>query len=93
MRDLDQDAEEAYAATEERVRVLREEWERLARPVMAEGGATGRAPVVHPLHKALNEAEARAERARETLRKKHPGPRPSAVLGPLDRPRITRRTV
>ena len=66
MRDLDQDAVDRYARTCELAQSLREKWEELGCPLLAEGGATGKAPVVHPLIPAMQAAErdaARYERA------------------------------
>jgi hypothetical protein len=76
-----EDAVRAYEDANERLEVLKAEWERLGRPILAEGGSTGRVPVVHPLLKAINEAEVIADRLRERVRVKHRGPHPAAVLG------------
>lgn len=91
MRDIEQDALSAYEDALERCRVLREAWEEEGKPVMATGGATGRAPVVHPLYKAMNEAENVADKLRTRLRQKHAGPEPSAVVTSMNKPRITKK--
>jgi hypothetical protein len=74
-----EDAETAYQGAQERAMLLREEWARLERPVMATG-SRGQ-PVIHPLLGAIAEAEVVADRLRQRLLKTHPGPQPSAVLG------------
>ncbi len=86
-----EDAMAAYEAAVERAEILRKEWDDLGRPVMAQGGATGRAPVPHPLIRAIQEAEVIAHKLREPLLKKHAGPEPSAVVQPLRTKRITRK--
>jgi hypothetical protein len=78
-----EDAWEAYEAAQERAVFLRGEWERLGRPVLSEG-SKGQL-IVHPLLGAIAESEVIADRLRQRLVNKHPGPRPSAVLG-LDAP-------
>ncbi len=76
-----EDAEKAYAEANDRAKRLRAEWKRQGRPMMSEGGATGRAPVMHPLLKAMNEAETIAQRLRQdVMGRKHRGPEPSAVI-------------
>lgn len=56
------------------VDALRAEWANLGRPMTAEGGATGRATVVHPLVVAIQDAEMRADRLfRSTLERRRPG--------------------
>lgn len=53
---------ERYVRAEELVRRFRDEWEREGHPVYGQGGATGRAKVVHPLIVATQNAEAAAQR-------------------------------
>jgi hypothetical protein len=57
------------------------EWDSLGRPLTAEGGATGRALVPHPLVKMLQEARRDVDRFRAALGKRHAGPEPVAVPG------------
>ena len=73
------DAQNAYTASVERARRLREEWERLGRPLLATGSREQ--PVSHPLLRAMNEAELLAHRLRQPMLRKHRGPEPSAVIG------------
>jgi hypothetical protein len=74
-----EDAETAYLGAQERAVLLRDEWARLGRPVMA-SGSRGQ-PVIHPLLGAIAESEVIADRLRQRLVSKHAGPTPSAVLG------------
>lgn len=87
MPDLDQDAQDAYEAAEERARTLRSAWDELGFPVLTEGSK--KQPIAHPLLRAMNEAELVALRLREPLGKKHREPDPKAFL--TMQPRITKR--
>ncbi len=61
-----------------RVRLLRDEWERLGRPILSKGSMNQE--IVSPLLRAIGEAEMLADRLRRALLKRHRGPEPSAVL-------------
>ena len=61
-RDVDEDARERYARAVELAERIRDEWEGLGCPLMAEGGATGRAVVRHPLVAMLMDAERDCQR-------------------------------
>ena len=54
------DAEARYARQLELVDALRAEWDRLGQPVTTQGGATGKATVVHPLVVEIQAAEMKA---------------------------------
>lgn len=75
-----EEAELAYHRAVERVEALVGEWESLGRPLMAEGGSTGRVTVPHPLIRMIQEAEVIADKLRQPLLKKHRGPDPSGVI-------------
>jgi hypothetical protein len=76
-RELVEDLLSAYRAARERTSALREDWE-ASRPVLAEG-STGQV-TVHPLHKALIEAERHEDQRRARLQGR-PGPgRPTEVV-------------
>ena len=87
-RDPEQDALEAYAQAEERRQAIIETWEEEGRPLLSVGH-TGQ-PVIHPMLKALNEAEVIADRLRERVRTKRVGREPEAVISPYRRRRITK---
>jgi len=76
------DAVEAYEAAVKRVRMLRAEWARLGEPLTAEGGATGRALVTHPILREIREEEKLADRLRQGLLVKRMGRPPEAVVEP-----------
>jgi hypothetical protein len=57
VRDPGEDAVERYACAVELVGRIRAEWAKLGCPLTAEGGATGRAVVTHPLLLLLHNAE------------------------------------
>lgn len=78
--DVHSDAVAAYERAKERADLIFAAWVEAGRPVLAEGGATGRAPVSHPLLKSMNEADALVDRLRDRVRVAHRGPVPSAVL-------------
>lgn len=69
MSDVDvmADAKERYQAQVALVRALRLEWQQLGAPLTAEGGATGRAIVTHPLVVAIQDAEMKADRLARSL--------------------------
>jgi hypothetical protein len=58
----DVDARDRYARACELAERIRAEWEGLGYPLTAEGGATGRAVVTHPLVLLLQNAERDAQR-------------------------------
>lgn len=64
---LKDDQKARYLAALERESALRKHWESEGRPLTAEGGATGRAPVTHPLLREIREAEAHSERMGRAL--------------------------
>jgi hypothetical protein len=61
-RDVDADACDRYARACELAELIRTEWKNLGCPLTAEGGATGRAVVTHPLVLLLQNAERDAQR-------------------------------
>lgn len=77
---LQEDFEKRYEDQLELVKLLRAEWEKLGKPLLAKGGATGKADVPHPLVKMLSDAEALAHRFGQQIKgKKLPGRPPVAV--------------
>jgi hypothetical protein len=62
VRDPRDDACARYERACELAERVRAEWENLGRPLTAEGGATGRAIVTHPLVLLLQNAERDAQR-------------------------------
>jgi hypothetical protein len=62
MSDAREDAVERYERAVELVQRIRAEWAKLGCPLTAEGGATGRAVVTHPLVLLLQNAERDAQR-------------------------------
>ena len=75
------DALISYCEARDRSRKLRAEWEALGSPATAMGGSTGKVLVEHPLLRAMRMAEAPESKLREVLKRRHPGPSPSGVLG------------
>ena len=63
--DLREDLERDYCAAQERVVLLREEWDRQDRPLLAKG-SRGQ-PVPHALLRALQDAERHADHLRRGL--------------------------
>jgi hypothetical protein len=61
---LHDEALQRYADARDRAELLKAAWEEAGKPTIGEGGATGRAPVVHPLIKAIESAELLAEKLR-----------------------------
>jgi hypothetical protein len=78
--EAERDEFEAYEYAMVVVRGLREAWEALGCPATAEGGATGRALVPHPLLREMREQEKVLLSLRGELKKRHRGPSPSAVM-------------
>ena len=96
--DLREDLERDYGAAMERVELLRAQWDRQDRPLLARG-SRGQ-PVPHALLRALMEAERHADHLRRGLLPPArmgrpavavPGP-PSARLRALESERITRKS-
>lgn len=58
----------------------RDAWESEGAPLLT-AGSTGQL-VPHPLVKMLNEADLLCDRLGAVIRKRHPGPQPSAVVSP-----------
>jgi hypothetical protein len=75
-RELVEDLLGAYRAARERTKALREEWE-ATRPVLAQGSA-GQV-TVHPLHRALIDAERHEDQLRARLQGKPAPGRPTEV--------------
>ncbi len=95
---LREDLERDYKAAQERVELLRAEWDRRDRPLLAKG-SRGQ-PVPHALLRALQEAERHADLLRRSLlspaRMGRPpvavfGAAPSARLRAVGPDRITRK--
>ena len=63
--DLREDLERAYEGAQERAELLRAEWDRLERPLLAKG-SKGQA-VPHPILRALQAAERHADYLRRAL--------------------------
>lgn len=81
--DVEADAVARYVAAQALVAKLEAEWASAGEPVMAVGGATGRAPVPHPLVKMIQDARRDCDRFARALSKAHAGPAPSAVISSL----------
>lgn len=89
-----EDAVARYERQVAMVEMLRKEWRDLGEPLTAEGGATGRAIVVHPLVVAIQDAEMRAARLRrETFDKRKPGKPVGANAAPDRQPKAKLRAV
>jgi hypothetical protein len=58
------DAIRRYEDARDRAELLKIAWEEAGKPTIGEGGATGKAPVVHPLIRAIESAELVAEKLR-----------------------------
>lgn len=71
-------AREAYELAYARVCLAREEWAKAGRPLTLE--QTNHVVGIHPLWKALREAEQDAAKYLELARVKHRGPQPKAVV-------------
>jgi len=65
MSDYQQDAVDAYTASQERVEVLQKAWRDAGQPVLLHGVRGGISP--HPLLRALASAEKHAERMRRSV--------------------------
>ncbi len=78
------DAAERYAAACDRRELLERTWVELGRPVLGEGGATGRAVVPHPLIAMLREADASCDRLSNALKVAQKG-RPLGSASAVDR--------
>jgi hypothetical protein len=89
MRDIEQDALDAYERAHEQTELLMAEWEALDRPVLARGSKGQE--VAHPLLAELRAATRLEDELRHRLSKKHRGPQPSAVVSTIANRRITRR--
>ena len=89
MRDLDQDALDAYERAHQQHELLTAQWEELGQPVLARGSKGQE--VAHPLLGELRAAARLEDELRQQLRKKHRGPQPSAVVSTIANRRITRR--
>jgi hypothetical protein len=59
-----EDAIRRYEDARDRAELLKAAWTKEGKPTIGEGGATGRAPVVHPLIRAIESAELLAEKLR-----------------------------
>jgi hypothetical protein len=55
------------SAAQDRLVRVRSEWVQLGEPTLAEGGATGSAPVAHPLLRELRELEKHVAELRKLL--------------------------
>jgi hypothetical protein len=75
------DLEETYRAAQERVELLRAEWDRQNRPLLAKG-SRGQ-PVPHALLRALQDAERHADHLRRSLLPPRVGRPPVAVPQPF----------
>ncbi len=78
------DAADRYAAACDRRDLLVKTWDDLGRPVLGEGGATGRAIVPHPLIAMLREADASCDRLSNALKSAQKG-RPVGAASAADR--------
>ncbi len=78
------DAAERYAEACDRRALLVETWVELGRPVLGEGGATGRAIVPHPLIAMIREADASCDRLSNALKVAQKG-RPVGSASAADR--------
>jgi hypothetical protein len=80
---LRDEARGRYEEACERRSLLVDEWVAAGRPFLTFGGATGKAEVMHPLVKALNEADALCDRLAKAVGVRHRGPQASDVPGDL----------
>lgn len=71
-------AVEAYELAYQRVVLARKEWSEAGLPFTIEH--RNHVSGIHPLWKALQEAETLCDRMRERVRVKHRGPQPKAVV-------------
>lgn len=81
------DSLERYEAAKALVSAIRERWVSEGSPLTCQGGATGRAEVVHPLVKLLQEAERDCDRFSRSLApgRAAAGGRPKASSSAPDR--------
>lgn len=87
------ESQQRYADAMHRREVLLARWVELGEPLLAEGGATGKALVPHPLVRMLSEADQLCDRLGKTVRVRDVG-RPVGATSAPDRdepPRITLR--
>ncbi len=78
------DAADRYAEACFRRQLLVKAWDELGRPILGEGGATGRAIVAHPLIAMLREADASCDRLSNALKVAQKG-RPVGSSSAADR--------
>jgi hypothetical protein len=74
------DAERLYLDALARRDAIRDAWQAEGRPLLS-AGSTGQL-VEHPLVKMLREHDVLVERLAGSLRRRHAGPQPSAVIVP-----------
>jgi hypothetical protein len=86
MTDFFGEAENRYSEAVARRDAIRDAWEAEGAPLLATG-STGQ-PVPHPLVKMLNDADLLCDRLGASVRKRHRGPEPSAVLKPSPAARL-----
>jgi hypothetical protein len=89
----DYDPATLYSEAHKRLGELREEWDRLERPLLT-NGSMGQL-VEHPLVKMIREHEVLASKLGELANRRHRGPAPSAMPGvgtPLSRLRVARQS-
>jgi len=79
------DAIVRYNEQVEIIAALRKRWAQLKKPLTTEGGATGRAMVVHPLLTEIQAAELRADRFMERVLQKRKVGRPAGSTTAPDR--------
>ena len=84
-----EEVQERYAAAVERRALAERAWIELGRPLLAEGGATGRAPVPHPLVTMLKELDVLCDRLGKSVKARDAG-RPVGAASAPDRepPRV-----
>jgi len=94
------DADQAvvrYEAAMSRRAAIEKEWKRLGKPLLTEGGATGRAVVPHPLVKMLAEADALCDRLGKSAARRPSAGRPQGTESAPDRtaapPRVRLKAV
>jgi hypothetical protein len=80
------DAEDRYAEAVSRRELIRGEWEGQGSPLLAKG-STGQV-VEHPLLRMLREHDVLVDKLAATVRKRHRGPEPSAVVKPSPAARL-----
>jgi len=73
-----EDARDAYDDAVRRAVLIKDAWVALGEPITA-FGSTGQL-IAHPLLKAMNDAELLADRLRQRLTPRHPGPDPVASV-------------